>query len=151
MKLATSSHQKLETFFRELLNDETFRLPVIHFYVGKFTRFFTWIVKVHGITFGCRIYIMPKFLSLNENNQLTLPLKLAAHEITHALQYKREGFIKFFYKYLKSFCGNLRRKKSWDIISRQESYLEIPFEVEAREVSDKFVEWNERNKSIDSI
>ncbi len=96
MKLAKSSQQKLETFFREYLNDKNFRLPVIHFYVGKFTRLFTSIVKVHGITFGRRIYIMPGFLGLNQNNQLKLPERLVAHEITHVLQYKREGFFKFF-------------------------------------------------------
>ncbi len=142
MKLAKSSHQKLETFFREYLNDENFRLPVIYFYVGKFTRIFTAIVKVHGITFGRRIYIMPGFVSLNRLNKLKLPEGLVAHEVTHTLQYKREGFVKFFYKYLTSFWRNLRKRKSWDIISRQEAYLEIPFEIEACEVAEKFVEWS---------
>ena len=146
MKLAKSSHQKLETFFREYLNDESFRLPAIHFYVGKFTRVFTAIVKVHGITFGRRIYIMPSFVGLNRANKLKLPEGLVAHEITHTLQYKREGFVKFFYKYLTSFWRNLRKMKSWDIISRQEAYLEIPFEIEAREVAERFVEWNVKNK-----
>lgn len=147
MKLAQSSHQKLEMFFREYLNDESFRLPVIHFYVGKFTKIFTAIVKVHGITFGRRIYIMPTFVALNRENNLSLPEKLVAHEITHTLQYKREGFFMFFYKYLKSFSANLRNKKSWDINSRQEAYLEIPFEIEARETAEKFVEWNNEKKS----
>ncbi len=142
MKLAKSSHQKLEAFFREYLNDESFRLPVIHFYIGKFTRIFTAIVKVHGITFGRRIYIMPSFVMLNSANKLKLPEGLAAHEVTHTLQYKREGFFKFFYKYLTSFWRNLRKRKSWDIISRQEAYLEIPFEIEAREVAEKFIEWS---------
>ena len=146
MKLAKSSHQKLETFFREYLNDESFRLPAIYFYVGKFTRVFTAIVKVHGITFGRRIYIMPSFVALNRANKLKLPEGLVAHEITHTLQYKREGFVKFFYKYLTSFWRNLRKMKSWDIISRQEAYLEIPFEIEAREVAERFVEWNVKNK-----
>ncbi len=144
MKLALTSHQKLELFFREYLDDENFRLPVIHFYVGKFTRIFTAIVKVHGITFGRRIYIMPAFVSLNNANNLKLPEKLVAHEITHTLQYKREGFFGFFFKYLKSFIGNLLKKKSWDIDSRQDAYLEIPFEIEAREVADRFVEWNKK-------
>ncbi len=142
MKLAKSSHQKLESFFREFTNDENFRLPVIHFYVGKFTRVFTAVVKVHGITFGRHIYIMPSFVELNRSNQLKLPEKLVAHEITHTLQYRREGFLKFFYKYLTSFWGNLRKQPDWSIMSRQEAYLDIPFEIEARKVAEKFVEWN---------
>ncbi len=147
MKLAKSSHQKLETFFREYLNDESFHLPVIHFYIGKFTRIFTAIVKVHGITFGRRIYIMPSFVVLNRANNLKLPEGLVAHEITHTLQYKREGFVRFFYKYLTSFWRNLRKIKKWDIISRQEAYLEIPFEIEAREVAERFIEWNKSVKN----
>lgn len=147
MKLAKSSHQKLETFFREYLNDESFHLPVIHFYIGKFTRIFTAIVKVHGITFGRRIYIMPSFVVLNHANNLKLPEGLVAHEITHTLQYKREGFVRFFYKYLTSFWRNLRKIKKWDIISRQEAYLEIPFEIEAREVAERFIEWNKSVKN----
>ena len=146
MKLAQGSHQKLETFFREHLNDEDFRLPKIHFYVGKFTRLFTFILKVHGITFGRRIFILPTFLTTNQENFLILPEKLVAHEVTHVVQYRREGFVRFFYKYLTNFWKNLRTKEKWDVNSRQEAYLEIPFEVEAREVADKFAEWSKVKK-----
>ncbi len=146
MKLAKSSHQTLETFFREFLGNENFDLPVIHFYVGKLTRIFTSIIKVHGITFGRRIYIMPSFVALNRNNQLKLPENLVAHEITHTLQYKREGFFRFFYKYLMSFWRNLQKQPDWSVMSRQEAYLQIPFEIEAREIADKFVEWNKLTK-----
>ena len=142
MKLAESSHRKLEAFFREYLNDETFRLPQIYFYVGKCTNLLTAFISVHGITFGRRILITPRLLSFNQNNLLKLPDDLVAHEITHVLQYKREGFVKFFYKYLISFWRNLRKRGNWDAVSRQNAYLEIPFEVEARHVAAKFVEWN---------
>ena len=146
MKLAASSHQKLEIFFREYLDDKDFRLPKIHFYVGKFTRIFTTVLQLHGITFGRRIFILPKFLMINQENLLTLPEKLIAHEVTHVIQYRREGFVIFFYKYTTNFWKNLRTKKKWDIDSRQQAYLEIPFEIEAREVADKFVEWSESEK-----
>ena len=141
MKLAESSHQKLEAFFREYLNDEEFHLPQIYFYVGKFTNLLTAIISVHGITFGRRIFIAPKLLSFNQNNLLNLPENLVAHEIAHVLQYGREGSLKFFYKYLTSFWRNLRKRRKWDAVSRQNAYLEIPFEVEARRVAAKFVEW----------
>ncbi len=146
MKLAPSSHQKLETFFREHLNDEDFHLPMIHLYVGKITRIFTTVLKLHGITFGRRIFILPKFLITNQENLFTLPEKLVAHEVTHVVQYRREGFFQFFYKYLTNFWKNLWTKEKWDFDSRQEAYLEIPFEIEAREVANKFVEWNKSEK-----
>ncbi len=146
MKLAQGSHQKLETFFREYLNDDNFRLPKIHFYVGKITGIFSSILKIHGITFGRRIFILPKFLTTNQKNLLTLPEKLIAHEVTHVVQYRREGFVKFFYKYMTNFWKNLRTKEKWDIDSRQEAYLEIPFEIEARKIADKFIEWNKSEK-----
>lgn len=144
MKLAKTSHQKLEMFFREYLNDEEFQLPIIQFYVGKPTNFFTAFISVHGITFGRRIFIAPNLLSLNQNNLLKLPEELVAHEITHSVQYEREGFFKFFYKYLTGFWRNLKKKKKWDVESRQDAYLEIPFEIEARAVAAKFVEWNKQ-------
>lgn len=142
MKLAESSHKKLEEFFKEHLQDQEFQLPVIYFYAGRFTKMFTWIIKVHGITFGRRIYIRPALISVNTANNLKLSENLAAHEIAHVLQYKKHGFIGFFYIYLKSFWGNLWEKRKWDLFSRQEAYLEIPFEVEARSIASSFEIWN---------
>jgi hypothetical protein len=146
MKLAADSHQKLEEFFRDYFQDEDFRLPPIYFYGGRFTRFFTYFIKVHGITFGCRIFIMPALISVNPESEPRLSEKLAAHEITHSLQYRKHGFFGFFYNYLRSFIKNLRKKKRWDLDSRQEAYLEIPFEIEARDAADKFVEWNTQKR-----
>lgn len=146
MKLAATSHQKLEAFFREYLNDDSFRLPVIYFYAGRLTGVLTSLISVHGITFGRRIFIKPPLISLSGNNEPRLPEALAAHEIAHVLQYRREGFIKFLYKYLSDYRRNLRRKNRRDADSRHEAYLEIPFEIEAREVAEKFVEWKQRQK-----
>lgn len=142
MKLSDSSHQRLEAFFREHLNDAEFRLPAIYFYVGVFTNILTRLISVHGITFGKRIFIAPKHLSLNQNHFLKLPEDLIAHEITHTLQYQREGCLKFFCKYLLSYQRNLCAKKKWNAAARQEAYLEIPFEIEARATAARFVEWN---------
>jgi len=142
MKLADASHRKLELFFREYLADENLRLPTTYFYVGGFTKTLTKIISVHGITVGRRVFIKPTLLSLNRNNLPKLPEDLIAHEITHVLQYRREGFLKFFYKYLNAYRRNLQSKKKWDAASRQEAYLEIPFEIEARQAAARFVEWN---------
>ncbi len=149
MKLAESSHDKLQTFFREFLADENFKLPAINFYAGRFSRVFTLILQVHGITFGRRIFIMPDLISKDFENRRTLPLELAAHEIVHVLQYKNDGFLKFFYKYLSSYWKNLRAEKSRDSDARQRAYRNIPYEREAREIAAKFVEWNRNRKIIE--
>jgi hypothetical protein len=142
MKLAAASHRKLELFFREYLEDENFRLPTTHFYVGGFTKTLTKIISVHGITVGRRVFIKPALLSLNRNNLPKLPEDLIAHEIAHVLQYRREGFLKFLYKYATDYWRNLRAKRKWDAVSRHKAYLEIPYEIEARQAAARFVVWN---------
>ncbi|MDQ2747697.1 MAG: DUF4157 domain-containing protein [Acidobacteriota bacterium] len=144
MKLAASSHRKLETFFREHLHDEDFRLPVIYFYAGKLTRILTDLIGVHGITFGRHIYIKPSLIVRDDNHQLRLSANLTAHEIAHVLQYEREGYGAFFYKYLSDYRRNLRKKDKNDAFARQEAYLEIPFEIEASAVAEQFVEWKRK-------
>lgn len=146
MQLAESSRQKLETFFREFTEDERFELPPINFHVGKLTYFFTRVIRVNGITFGRRIFIFPAFLSLNKSRHFRLPEELVAHEIVHVLQYQREGFIKFLYKYLRDYWRNLRRLQKWDLAARQQAYLEIPFEIEARAAAREFLQWFEKQQ-----
>ena len=150
MKLADSSHQRLEAFFREHLNETDFRLPEIYIHVGVFTRILTGLISAHGITFGKRIFIAPKLLSFNRNNFLKIPEDLIAHEIAHVLQYRREGAMSFFYKYLLNYWQNLRRKEKWNALARLEAYLEIPFEIEACATASRFVEWN-KSKEEQSI
>ncbi len=142
MKLARESHSKFEKFFREIFEDGQFQMPEIYIYAGRFSRILTFVLKIHGITIGRNIFITPKFVSLGENDLLKLHVELAAHEITHVLQYRRLGFIKFFYKYFRDFARNLRREGSLNAASRRQAYLEIPFEIEARETAARFVEWN---------
>ena len=142
MKLADTSQQRLEAFFREYLNDDDFRLPKLNFYAGKFTGVLTNIISVHGITLGRRIFVTPKLLSLNSGNLLKLPEDLIAHEIAHVIQYRREGFVRFIHQYLTDYWRNLRAKKKWDAAARHEAYLEISFEIEARQTAARFVEWN---------
>ena len=144
MKLAESSHQKIESFFQEYLDDKSFRLPQSYFYIGKFSRFFTVILGVHGITLGRRIFILPSLVAQNENQKLKLPENLAAHEVAHVLQYKREGILRFIYKYLRSYWNNLRQEKKWDVNARRQAYLAIPYEIEARQTAAEFVKWNKR-------
>lgn len=144
MKLAKSSHDKLETFFRTYFNDERFTLPQVMIYTGKFTEILTNTIKVLGITIDKRIFVKPTLLSRNRNNFLKLPEELVAHEIVHVLQYRKFGLYGFLRRYLSDYRRNLMREGKWDAESRRRAYLAIPFEIEAREIAGKFVEWNNR-------
>lgn len=146
MKLAERSHQKLERFFKEHFENEEFKLPPIHFYIGGFTKIFTKIIQVQGITLGKRIYVFPGLIKKTTNNEPKLPERLAAHEIAHVLQYRKYGFAKFLYHYLKSFWKNLKTQEKWDLMSRQQAYLDIPFEVEARKIEQSFILWCKKIK-----
>lgn len=147
MKLAEKSQRKIEEFFRTHLADDEFILPEIHFYNGKLTHLLTSMLKIEGITIGKRIYILPKNFWLSESRKLRLDEELAVHEITHVLQYRRVGFLKFFRIYLNDYFSNLRRKKSWSKYARAEAYFEIPFEIEARRTASIFAVWSSRRKS----
>ena len=112
MKLSEKSHQKLERFFKDHFRDEDFELPPVYFYIGGFTKVFTKIIQVQGITLGKRIYIFPELIKKTTNNEPKLPERLVAHEIAHVLQYRKYGFAKFLYHYLKGFWKNLKIRKS---------------------------------------
>lgn len=146
MRLFEKSHLKIERFFQEYLEDKEFNLPNIEFYAGNFTQFFTARLKIEGITIGRRVFILPEQFWRSDTNKLRLGERLVVHEIAHVLQYRREGFIKFLYKYLVEYCRNLRKLKSLDAFSRQMAYYEIPFEREARETEKKYVEWKQAQK-----
>ena len=147
MKIAESSRQKLETFFREHTGDADFRLPSVRFYAGGLTGVLTNLIGVHGITFGRRIFIKPIIVSKNRNLAPQMPPNLAAHEIAHVLQYQKFGFIGFFRRYLADYYHNLRKSDRRDAEAKHAAYLAIPFEIEARAVGAAFVEWREKNKS----
>jgi hypothetical protein len=146
MRLSENSHRRLEDFFRFYLKNDAFKLPTVHFYTGKFTALLTRAINVNGITFGGKILIMPALVSLNRKNQKKLPDDLIVHEIMHVIQYANQGFIKFLYRYLKYYWINLRKTGEWNLAARRKAYLEIPFEIEAREAADEYLKWKEKQK-----
>jgi len=148
MKLSAKSHRKIEEFFREYLRDENFRLPEIRFYGGRLTRFLTTRLRIEGLTVGRRIYILPENFRFSESGNLRLDEELVVHEIAHVLQYRREGFFRFLWLYQKSYYANLRKKKNRDMFAKAEAYLEIPFEIEARQTASSFAVWS-KNRRIE--
>lgn len=147
MKLSRNSHRTIEFFFRDFLKDENFKLPLTHFYIGNFSRIITLFLRINGITIGRHIFVLPELVSRNRNNQKKLPEDLVVHEIMHVIQYKKTGFVKFLYLYLRDYWKNLRITKRWDAAARRQAYLDIPYETEAREAAHKFLEWNQKFQS----
>lgn len=75
--------------------------------------------KIYAITIGSIIiYSLPKNV---------VPERLRRHEQKHVEQYKRDGFIKFLYRYIKEYI-----KYRLDGFNHYEAYYYISYEVEAR-------------------
>jgi hypothetical protein len=147
MKLAESSRRKFEVFFRKQFKNEQFQMPAIYFYTGRFTQFLTTTLNIQGITIRRSVFVKPKFVTLLENKKYKIHVELAAHEIAHVLQFEHEGSFRFLFKYFKSFAVNLKQKGNLKSVSRQQAYWEIPFEIQARDIAAKFVEWNKDSQS----
>lgn len=143
MKLSENSHRRLERFFRFYLADDSFNLPTVHFHTGKLTTLLTQIIRVNGITFGRNVLIMSALVSLNRKNQKKIPEDLIVHEIMHVIQYRKKGFAKFLYQYLKFYWINLRKTGEWNFAARRRAYLDIPFEIEAREAAEEYLKWKD--------
>jgi hypothetical protein len=148
MKLSRKSHQKLELFFREYYKDADLKLPDVELFVKRGAGFITELFKIYGITFGQFIFIRKDFLYRNGDNELCIQKGLLAHELAHVLQYRKLGWFRFFYTYLKGYWTALKQKERWDLAARNQAYAEIPHEVEARDCAEKFLEWMSENSVI---
>lgn len=148
MFLAKDSHRRFEEFYREFFQDENFRIPPIEIYARRGAGLLTGLFKINGITFGRRILISPKLTTRSKDLRLCAPKDLIAHELAHVLQYQKLGFVRFFYTYLKAYFQALQKKEKWDAAARAEAYLEIPHEVEARQLAADFLKWAEKDKKI---
>lgn len=141
MKISRDLHRKIENYFRFYFKDETIKLPEVEIFVRRGAWLFSRLFIVNGITFGRRIFIRPELIKRSADNRLMISKNLLVHELTHTIQYQKEGFFGFLFNYFKAYFTNLRKKRKWDIYSRAESYLEIPHEIEARDSAARFIEW----------
>lgn len=79
-----------------------------------------------GVTIGKFIFVKP--------GHFDRPIsKLMAHELVHVRQFAELGGITFVSKYVAEYFTHL-----WKLRSHREAYLAISFEVEAREVAEKW-------------
>jgi hypothetical protein len=74
------------------------------------------------------IYLRPGFYRLDSIEGLAL----LAHEIAHCRQYRRLGTWRFRARYLAAYFKNRFRG-----MTCREAYLNIPFEIEAREIESR--------------
>lgn len=134
MKLAAESHERLENFLREFFQDPDLQLPAICLHKGAAARLLTRTLKVAAITFGHHVLVSPEVIKTDGLGRQNVPGWLLAHEATHVLQYKREGYLRFFLHYLLGYLRALRESGKWDRAARMAAYLAIAEERTAHEV-----------------
>jgi uncharacterized protein YjaZ len=142
MLLDGISHRRFEEFFRDFYGDDELILPKIHIYSRRGSRIVTTVLKVNGITIGRHIFIQTHLTWRDSENRLCAPKALIAHELTHSMQYARQGFFGFLKSYLGTFWKLVRKTKKWDFDSRMQAYLDIPQEIEARRAARVFLSQN---------
>lgn len=142
MRLDRLSHRRFEEFFRDFFGDDELVLPKIHIYSRRGSWLVTTVLKVNGIAIGRHIFIQPHLTWRDSENRLFAPKALIAHELTHSMQYFRQGFFGFLKSYLGNYWKLLRKSKKWDFDSRMQAYLDIPQEIEARQAARVFISQN---------
>lgn len=141
MILARESHERLEKFFREYFKDPLLRLPPIFVHRGRVARFMTRTLRVGAITFGRHVLLAPDRV-VDAGGRFATEGWLIAHEATHVLQYEREGYVRFFFKYLYGYWCAMREGGKWDRDARMKAYLAIEAERVAHEVERAYKTWS---------
>lgn len=153
MRLSDEEAARLQIFFREFFRDDNLVLPPIRLYSNFGARVLTSLVKAQGITFGTRIFIAPRQIMIDaEEDACRIATELCVHEATHVLQFERDGYARFLYKYLSEYFAELWRARRFDAASRRRAYLDIEAEREARRAAQSFCLWcaSESDSSDDS-
>jgi len=83
------------------------------------------LMDADGYTDRCTIYFKPGKYDPGSVEGIAL----IGHELAHCWQYHRHGTWGFRIRYLSSWLWHLLRTQSWT-----EAYLNISFEIEAREI-----------------
>ncbi|MDT7542626.1 MAG: hypothetical protein QOE33_2530 [Acidobacteriota bacterium] len=141
MRLAPASHDQLERFFRQYFDDETLTLPRVKIHAGLFAARLTKTFKISAITFGSRVLIAPGLFSLDDDEILRVSGRLFAHEVTHVLQYKRVGHVRFLSRYLREYAAAWMKLGGRGAGRHWAAYRAINFEKQARDAEDAYVSW----------
>ena len=142
MLLAPESHERIEAFLRDHLQDEKLKLPPVFIYSGRVARWLTGSLQILAITFGRRIIVASKVIVRDEQGRLTVPAELIAHEATHVIQYQEAGFIGFLFSYLKEYWLALKEhRQGWSKAARNAAYFAIRHEREAYGAESAYASW----------
>lgn len=141
MFLAAHTEHHLEEFFRCFTNDATLRLPRVRVHSNALANFVTRRLRIAGITIGRRILIAPSVVERNMKGEFVVSEELLVHEMMHVLQFKRQGFVNFLWRYVGDYLKTLWREKRCDAATRMKAYLAIPAECEARAAASEYMQW----------
>lgn len=103
---------------------------------GARVRAFPWWLKpflqrgVIGITLGRTVFLSEKFV---QRPQAEVE-RLVRHELVHVRQVGQLGLLRFLWKYLAEYIGNLRKGMSHNEAYRRVSFEEEAYRAEAQEV-----------------
>lgn len=142
MRLSKTSAEKLEEFTKIFFRNEFVNPPQMKIYAKCGAGLLTTLLNVQGVTLGRYVFLHPSLVWKNEQKQICAPKWLIAHEFAHVLQYRKFGVVKFLYSYFKIFWQKLKHMEKWDFNARLEAYLEIPYEIEARNFETEYLKWS---------
>ncbi|MCP9493753.1 MAG: DUF4157 domain-containing protein [Pyrinomonadaceae bacterium MAG19_C2-C3] len=149
MFLAAHTEHHLQEFFRHFTNDATLRLPVVRVRRNALARFVTGRLRIAGITVGRYILLAPSQVEARVESSIggamqseyVVSEELLVHEMMHVLQFERDGFAGFVWRYVGDYLRTLWREKRCDAATRMMAYLAIPAECEARAAASEYAKW----------
>ncbi|HYH85905.1 MAG TPA: DUF4157 domain-containing protein, partial [Pyrinomonadaceae bacterium] len=147
MKLSADTHDELQHFFHQHLNDAELRLPPITIHTGLLARLLMKAVGMGAITFGRHVFVRPALVKKDEEGRATIPGWLLAHEAAHVLQYEQRGYVRFFRDYLRGYWRALRKGKKWSAQGRMAAYMAIAEEHTAHEAEHAYRELGRLKKN----
>ncbi|MFV0388313.1 MAG: hypothetical protein ACK5NT_06135 [Pyrinomonadaceae bacterium] len=146
MKLAAASQALIERFLKENQIETDVPLKDVKIYARGGATVLTRILMVEGITLGNCVYLNPRFVTRKNDDLLRVSKTLIFHEFVHVWQYRKFGFFGFIKIYVRDFLRRFRAKRQWNFQSWFEAYSEIPFEIEARDLTKQFLSWHRQLK-----
>lgn len=149
MLLAAHTELHLQEFFRCFMDDATLRLPRVRVHKNALASFVTGRLRIAGITIGRRILLAPSQIEARVENsnecemrrEFVVSEELLVHEMMHVLQFERDGFAGFVWRYVGDYLRTLWREKRCDAATRMTAYLAIPAECEARAAASEYARW----------
>jgi hypothetical protein len=139
MHLALESHDSIETFFKAYLSDPSLQIPRLSIHRSWLFNGLARLVGIEAITYRRYILLADWAFSRVASGQITAPADLVAHEVTHVLQYRQRGTIRFLSTYLLAFAQGLKVSVRSPSASLTQAYLRIPDEIAARDAARAFL------------